>query len=340
MARRVAAAGRRGVAMLIVLWVILVLSLLISGFAFTMHVETQVASFGRKELKAEMLARSGVEVARMQLVLAQKSPTDAGFDAPSQPWATNEDLYVDHQLGNDTFTGTYNVKVTDEESKLPVNRASQEQLKRLLDLLEVDPSDQDVIVDSILDWIDDNDAHKLNGAEDEYYESLSPPYKAKNAPVDRVEELLLVRGVTRELMYGAPAKEDEPAKPGLIDLLTATSSGQINVNTASSFVLQALLGMDESQVQLILNRRDGADGLMGTDDDQPFRSIGEFTALLGGVDEATRTQVSQLLTVKSAYFTVKSVGEVAGVKRTVLATLRRDNTDISTVAWREMRGAL
>ena len=61
--------GRNGVAIVIVLWVVLVLSLLISGFAFTMHVETQVASFARKELKAEMLARSGIEVARMQLIL-------------------------------------------------------------------------------------------------------------------------------------------------------------------------------------------------------------------------------------------------------------------------------
>ena len=57
-----------GVAMVIVLWVIMVLSLLISGFAFTMYVETQVASFSRKELKAEELARSGVEVARMEVL--------------------------------------------------------------------------------------------------------------------------------------------------------------------------------------------------------------------------------------------------------------------------------
>ena len=48
---------QNGVALMIVLWVIMVLSLMISGFAFTMHVETQVASYSRKELKAEMLAR-------------------------------------------------------------------------------------------------------------------------------------------------------------------------------------------------------------------------------------------------------------------------------------------
>ena len=63
--------NKRGIAIVIVLWVVLVLSLLISGFAFTMHVETQVASYARKELKAEMLARSGVEVARMQLIMAR-----------------------------------------------------------------------------------------------------------------------------------------------------------------------------------------------------------------------------------------------------------------------------
>ena len=50
-------ADERGVTMILVLWVIMVLSLLISGFAFTMHVETQVASFSRKELKAALLAR-------------------------------------------------------------------------------------------------------------------------------------------------------------------------------------------------------------------------------------------------------------------------------------------
>ena len=127
----------------------LVLSLLISGFAFTMHVETQVASYARKELKAEMLARSGIEVARMQLILDAQSPTNSGFDALNQDWATNEFLNVDHEL----VDGMFNVKVTDEEAKIPINRATDIQLKRLCGLLGVEPSDGDVIVDSILDWI-------------------------------------------------------------------------------------------------------------------------------------------------------------------------------------------
>jgi general secretion pathway protein K len=315
----------RGVAMVIVLWVIMVLSLLISGFAFTMQVETQVASFSRKELKAEMLARSGIEVARMQLMLHMTSPTESGFDALNQDWATNETLYVDHELGD----GKYNVKITDEESKLPINLLSQDQLRRLMDLLGIDPSDGDVIVDSILDWREPGDLHRLNGAKSDYYESLSPPYSAKNAPLDRVEELLLIRGVTKEIYDGTPATEDEPARPGLKNLFTTTSSGQVNINTASSIVLQTILGLDDTHVAALLTRRDGPDGVPGTEDDQPFGSVGEFGS-----------QVAGPITVNSSYFTVKSTGEVGGAKRTIIAVLYRQGLNVVTVTWNEVRGGL
>ena len=321
-----------GVAIVIVLWVVLVLSLLISGFAFTMHVETQVASYARKELKAEMLARSGVEVARMQLILGALSPTNSGFDALNQDWSTNELLYVDHELGD----GIFNVKVTDEESKIPVNRVTDLQLKRLFGLLGVDAADGDVITDSILDWIDTDDLTRLNGAESDYYQSLSPPYRAKNAPLDRVEELLLIRGVTPELYQGTPATDTDPARPGLAEVFTTMSSGSINVNTASAIVLQAL-GLDEAQVQAVLSRRDGADGIPGTEDDLPFHSAEEFFAAIGNLDPATKLTAQALVTVNSSFFTVKSTGEVGGVKRTILATLFRNGAKIQTVMWREVR---
>ena len=322
---------RNGVAIVVVLWVVLVLSLLISGFAFTMHVETQVASFARKELKAEMLARSGIEVARMQLILDLKSPTRAGFNALNQAWATNELLYVNHELGD----GIYNVTVTDEEAKIPINSATDLQLKRLLDLLGVDPSDGDVIADSILDWRESGDLHRLNGAKNDYYQSLSPPYSAKNAPMDRVEELLLVRGVMPELFHGTPATEKEEARPGLAELFTTMSSGRVNVNTASPTVLRAFLNIDDVQMPMIISRRDGADGIPGTEDDQPFQSPGEFFAVTRNLDPQARG----LVTVNSSFFTVKSTGEVGGVKRTIIATLRRDSSaNIQVVAWNEVRG--
>jgi general secretion pathway protein K len=326
-------ADERGIAIVIVLWVILVLSLLISGFAFTMHVETQVASYARKELKAEMLARSGIEVARMQLILGAQSPTNSGFDALNQDWATNELMYVDHELGD----GMFNVKVIDEESKIPINRATDVQLKRLFGLLGVEPSDGDVITDSILDWIDDDDLTRLNGAESDYYQSLSPPYRAKNGPLDRVEELLLIRGVTPELYKGTPATDKDPAVPGLSEIFTTMTSGTINVNTASAIVLQAMLGLDEGQVQAITSHRDGADGIPGTDDDLPFRNPADFFAAIGNLPPAAAQAAQSVVSVTSSFFTVKSTGQVGGVKRTILATLRRDGVKIQVVMWREMR---
>ena len=323
-----------GIAMVLVMWVIMVLSLLISGFAFRMHVETQVASFGRKELKAQMLARSGLEVARMELILDEQSPTDAGFDSLGQAWATNEDLYVNHPLGD----GVLNVKVSDEERKLPINRLTQEQLKRLMDVLGIDPSDGDVIVDSILDWIDEDDLHRLNGAETDYYEQLDPPYRAKNGPLDRIEELLLVRGVTKELFEGTPGTDDEPGRPGLRDLLTTTSSGQVNVNTASPQVLKTLFGLDDLQVETILARRDGQDGVPGTDDDQPFRTVDEFLGMLGKLDSRVLQQVRPLITAQSQFFKVESTGEWAGVKHTLKVVLRRQGGQCVVVSWNESRG--
>jgi general secretion pathway protein K len=327
--------GQRGVAIVIVLWVIMVLSLLISGFAFTMHVETQLASYARKELKAEMLARSGIEVAKMQLLLHQQSAADAAYDALNQDWATNEELYVNHELGD----GTFNVKITDEQSKMPINTASEVQLQRLMTLLNVDPSDGDIIVDSILDWKEPGDLTRLNGAKSAYYMSLSPPYRSKGALLDRVDELLLVRGVTPELYRGTPATDKDPAQPGLADVFTTMSSGQVNVNTASAIVLQAMLGLNEVQVQAVLSRRDGADGIPGTDDDLPFHTVEEFFATVGNLDATTLPVVQALVAVSSSYFTIKSTGEVGGVKHTILATVRRDNGNLQIVMWQEMREA-
>jgi type II secretory pathway component PulK len=121
-------------------------------------------------------------------------------------------------------------------------------------------------------------------------------------------------------------------------LVTTLSSGQVNINTAPAPVLEALLGLDESQISVIMNRRDGGDGVAGTEDDQPFRSVEEFVTQLGSIPDQAKQQLGQVLTVNSTFFTVKSTGEVGGVKRTVQAVLRRQGAEIQTVTWKEIRG--
>ncbi|MDG2380800.1 MAG: type II secretion system protein GspK [Pirellulaceae bacterium] len=69
------------------------------------------------------------------------------------------------------------------------------------------------IADAILDWIDEDDDSREYGAEIDYYSSLPQPYAPKNGPLETLEELLLVRGVTPDLLFGRDQNRN-----GLIDL--------------------------------------------------------------------------------------------------------------------------
>ena len=96
--------------------------------------------------------------------------------------------------------------LTDESSKLNLNLASERQLMVLMEAAvgedeEIDPL---AIVRAILDWRDaDSDPRTEEGdTEGEYYHNLQSPYRVKNGPFDTVEELLLVKGVTNEILYG------------------------------------------------------------------------------------------------------------------------------------------
>ncbi len=330
-----ARSSERGVALIVVLWVIMLLSLLIAGFAFTMHVETELTSFNRKQLKAEMMARSAIEVVRVLLIRDSSSATEGGFDSLDQFWATNDVFYVAHALDG----GFLDITVRDEESKFPIKQASPDQVRRLLGMMGVDPVDADVIADSIVDWTDENDLHLLNGAEDEYYQSLDPPYRAKNAPIERVEELLLVRGVTEEIMYGNMNLENRDESRALVDLVTASSSGRVNVNTASPFVLQAFLALNDLQMDILMSRREGADGVVGTEDDQPFLSLGDFYSSMGESDRRAQQRLGRFLTVQSTHFSVQATARLGVLERAIWATLKRDGAQVQVLSWQERPGS-
>jgi type II secretory pathway component PulK len=144
--------------------------------------------------------------------------------------------------------GRLSYRLTDESGRLNVNRATREVLDRLFQEAGVEKSARDVILDSIQDWRDPNEEHRLNGAESDYYLGLPAPYRSKNADFASVDELLQVRGVTRELLYG------RPDAPGLAEHLTVFGTGAVNVNTASPVVLRAL-GFAPAEVETLVGRR-------------------------------------------------------------------------------------
>jgi general secretion pathway protein K len=127
--------------------------------------------------------------------------------------------------------------------------------------------------DAIMDWIDPDDETRPNGAESDYYNGLEIPYACKNAPMDSVEELLLVKGITPEVFLGDPEKLQLP----MTELLTVYGhpKGRLNVNTAPYEVLQALgevLGGQSNLADRVYEEREVAPFM--NDDD--LRSRGVF----------------------------------------------------------------
>jgi general secretion pathway protein K len=157
--------------------------------------------------------------------------------------------------------GVGEVRVMSEAGKININMASDNLLRKVIGNLGLQGEARDIVVDSILDWRDPDDFYRVNGAENDYYQSLKEPYYCKNGNLDSIEELLLVRGVSPELFYGRKGtKKGEEVKTygvGLKNIFSIYSpGGQIDINSASPVVLRFVLGIPEEISRLIVKARE------------------------------------------------------------------------------------
>jgi len=272
---------RRGVALLIVLWLMAILTLLMYAFLADMQVEYSVAGGYGDSRKAEQLAWSAIDLACATVL----SDTQTWQSLNDSTWATNSDTFFEVPLGDGAFTlfrPTYDDAQTvlwgldDEASKINLNTASREVLLKL-------PNMTEDIVDAIIDWRDADSTPGASGAETSYYNTLKPPYNCKNAPFETLEELLYVKGMTPALLYGEdfnlngvldanendgddtwpPDNRDGKLDPGLWQLCTVWSSDKnvdadgkkrVNLNTAQPNDL-ASAGLTPQEVQMISAQR-------------------------------------------------------------------------------------
>jgi general secretion pathway protein K len=350
--------NRNGIALVMVMIVIMALSILAGAFALSMKVETKLARNASSETQLIWLGRSGVEYARYVLAQSMTTPNQP-YDSLNQIWAggpgsaneTNSVLngisLTDVKVG-DGSAGTFSIKITDLERKFNINIAGQDILQQALVSMGVDASEIPTVVDSVLDWIDTDDDPHMNGAESDYYQQQDPPYFAKNGPIDDLQELLMVKGVTAPIYWGpdymdhvVPSyqtrdkfgrQESMPTNSvGLVDLFTPISSGKVNINTASASVLQ-LLGMDETTAKLIVQQRAGPDGQDGTDDDVPFSNIGEAATV--GLSAQAVQQLQRSCSVRSATFAVEVTAHVGDYSKTFYAILGRTSpTDVQILSF-------
>lgn len=336
----------RGIALIIVMISIMVLAVLAAGFAYNMRVETRLARNSNSETELEWLGRSGVEYARWILAEQMKLGMEP-YDALNQVWAggpgglgtSNSPLAnVQRQvrLGNGTFTW----KITDLERRMNINTAGEPVLQQALLLMGVGAGDMTPVVASILDWIDPDDSTHIQGAENDFYENQTPPYTAKNGPIDDLSELLLIKGVTPELFWGmawtnhppgarqprggrfSPLDQMPTFTAGLADLFTPISSGRININTASAEVLQLIPGVDRMTAEAIVAGRAGEDdgsGLIG-----PYRNVAEVRRV-PEVNLMVANLLPRYCDVRSRTFRVEVEAQVGQYRRQFVALLARNS---------------
>ena len=234
------ASNQHGVALLIVLWIFIFLSVVAFDFTVGVREEATAAHRYSDENQGYYLALAGFEQGLYDFLIQA-----AGRELPKT--AKPKDLF-DGSWSEETLgAGTYRVRLVDESGKININRADEETLRRVFTNLGVEEPQRATVIDSIMDWRDADDLHRTNGAESDYYQSLSPGYTAKNGPFDTVEDLLWVKGVTNALFYGSEIdrrSSNEPKRVGLREIFTVDSPiDRVNFRTATAQVIHAMVGI-------------------------------------------------------------------------------------------------
>lgn len=341
--------ARDASALIVVLWVIGLLSILMGSFAFDAHVEARIISYYRKRTKADYLARSGLEMARMLMIKSEEMGVDEEGEEDDR-WFQDgkrlkEGLPVEgmvEELGN----GEIILSIVPEPARRNINRLGkndtdiEENMERILEVGNVPEEMWPELIESFIDWIDQDDEPRFDGAEtDDYYSTLEPPYEARNnALLDTVDELLLVKGFNRTILYGGVLKgefgeDDEEAIPisGIADLLTTYGDGKVNINAAPMRVLMTLPEVDEIAAGAIIEEREGLLNPEGDEEFDPFRSGND---LLGRIPELD-VMLKNYVTTDSRIYRITSVGHVANVEKVVWCIVEYANKDLRILRWRE-----
>ena len=293
--------AERGIALMLVLWVLILLSIMVFEFCHTMRIEATITKNFKEGEKSYYLAQAGINRAIIEIVKTKSAVKKFKGSKKSMVKAEEEDIDEEEEELNEwkpreepyVFPfedGECEVRIGDEGSKINLNwiaKKAKSNRKLLTDILEnscgLEGEERDVIVDSIIDWVDKDHNHLLNGAEDEYYDSLEDPYECRDGEFVVTEELLLVRGVTEEVYYGSKYSSEEHDElmeedhslldeldqdleegerrsigQGLSELFTVFSektSLKVNINDASYGLLMSVSGMTDDVARRIIELR-------------------------------------------------------------------------------------
>jgi hypothetical protein len=308
-------ASRRGAILILVLFVMVILNLVAVSFAYRAGLTRRRTTERVIMLRLQHQANSAAAIA-----MARIKAESNDFDHPAEPWHTHPPLAGDGWLQEwsadaSGHGGQYvaDYQVVDEDGKLNMLQASSEALKKL--------GMKESQINCLFDWMDQDDVARSEGAEDAYYESAKA-YRCKNAPLEMLDELLLVRGFGAGDFYGEDDDHDQKLDPcendgasnspadnadgvlqlGWVDLITCLGDGRININTAPVGVLRTLPISDQAVEQIAGFRHfdeDSSDEL----ESHAFRCPDDIMQLQG-LNAAEREVLGMVGKFKSEHFRI------------------------------------
>ncbi len=284
---------RAGSALMIMIWAILLMSVTVMGVVEYIRYSAEEATLAAAEFRALHLAESGLAVGlhpdtrRGDKVLKQKIGADSGFD----------------------------VVINYEGARIPINYITDERLREAVYQLFVrwglNSDEAGVASESLADWVDRDDDVRANGAESAFYETQGIFNYPRQLGFINVDEMLLVRGM------GVVDR----LKPDWREFFSIFGDGTIDLRTAFKETLIAVTNASESDVDSYVTRRDGADGIPGTEDDQRI-SDGEAYRMLGLTGERA-TAMQSILTSDDDLRRVTSTGYVGEKRAQIIMIVRR-----------------
>ena len=204
---------RQAIVLVAVLLIVALLSLAAYQYCDMMTSEYKASYNAHRTLQARAFAESGIHYSAAML-------THHFYDQlQGNPW-NNPDLFRDIKVtGDNGLVGKFSIiapgdpeesggifyGVMDESAKINLNALMKLDATGELafEVLLKLPGMTEEIAGNIVDWMDaDSEVRGTGGAENDYYMGLTPPYRCKNGPLDSIDELLLVKGVTADLLYG------------------------------------------------------------------------------------------------------------------------------------------
>lgn len=337
-----------GSALIVVLWVVGILAVLTWSFAFDAHIESRITIFYKNRIKAQYLARSGIEIAKMLILRSEKLQKTTSRTTTDEEKRKEErwDEYARNlaeglpvrQVKEKLGDGVVIVDIVSEPSRRNINRLGdtdmekKENLERIFDVAGVPEEKWSSLIDVFLDWTDPDEVQRVEGAESDFYLNFEDkPYRAKNAPLDTVEELLMIRGFSRPILEGGLLREDNDENglelSGMQDLLTTYGDGKVDINAATERVMKTIPGIDDVLAGAILEEREGFIDSDGKRHRTPFKSVDDLYARVPGLPPSARKWV----TTGSSVYRIVAEGRIHGISKKISCIVRKNDPSMKHV---------